>query len=157
MTAKNMEFVWRASPSLGQSTQIFTGGFQNGNYGPPEGFCFDWFCGDAPMITDPAFIDYNRERRVQDFLDQINYQASFTKGSQIMITMGSDFQYENAREWFENLDQLIAAVNEDGRIQAQYSTPSLYVEAKNKEQLTWTVKTVGSFAQTLHAPTGCHT
>jgi len=141
MKAKNMEFVWRASPSLGQSAQVFTGAFQNGNYGPPNGFCFDAFCGDAPMISDPSFIDNNIDLRVQQFLDQINYQASFTRGVNLMITMGSDFQYENAREWYENLDVLIAAVNKDGRVQAQYSTPSKYVEAKNKEQLQFTVKT----------------
>ena len=28
-----------------------------------------------------------------------------------MMTMGSDFQYEDAREWFKNLDKLINYVN----------------------------------------------
>ncbi len=32
MNAKNMEFMWRASPSLGPQAQVFTGAFQNGNY-----------------------------------------------------------------------------------------------------------------------------
>ncbi len=32
---KNMEFVWRASPSLGRDAQVFTGAFYSGNYGPP--------------------------------------------------------------------------------------------------------------------------
>jgi lysosomal alpha-mannosidase len=27
------------------------------------------------------------------------------------MTMGSDFQYENANEWFKNLDKLIKYVN----------------------------------------------
>jgi hypothetical protein len=29
----------------------------------------------------------------------------------IMMTMGSDFQYENAHVWFQNLDKLIKYVN----------------------------------------------
>jgi hypothetical protein len=62
-----------------------------------------------------------------------------------MLTMGSDFQYESAREWFENLDKLIDAVNADGRIEVMYSTPSIYVEAKNAEKLNYTVKTDGQF------------
>ena len=34
------EFIWRASPSLGDSSQIFSGltGEYGGNYGPPSGF-----------------------------------------------------------------------------------------------------------------------
>ena len=144
-----MEFIWRASASLGADAQLFTGGFQPGNYGPPPNFCFDWFRTDAPMITDPTFIDYNVPSRVQAWLDEINYQAAFTRGTELMVTMGSDFQYENAREWFENLDKLIAAVNEDGRITMQYSTPSLYVQAKNKENITLTLKTDDFFRQSL--------
>jgi hypothetical protein len=59
----------------------------------------------------------------------------------IMWTMGSDFMYEAAHEWFKNLDKIIKAVNADGRVKAMYSTPSLYVQAKNKEPVQWTVKT----------------
>lgn len=29
----------------------------------------------------------------------------------IMMTMGSDFQYQNARPWYKNLDKLISYVN----------------------------------------------
>ncbi len=29
----------------------------------------------------------------------------------IIMTMGSDFQYENSNEWFKNLDKLIKYVN----------------------------------------------
>ena len=55
--------------------------------------------------------------------------------------MGSDFQYTAAHTYFTNLDKLIKAVNADGRVKAVYSTPSIYVEAKYAEGLTWTQKT----------------
>ena len=38
-------------------------------------------------------------------------KAKHYKTNNIMMTMGSDFQYENAYEWFSNLDKLIKYVN----------------------------------------------
>ena len=49
----------------------------------------------------------------------------FLSQNNIMFTMGSDFQYNNANTWFKNLDKLINYVNLDGRINAFYSTPTL--------------------------------
>lgn len=44
-------------------------------------------------------------------------------------------------EWYTNLDELIDLVNADGKINMFYSTPSAYVDAKNAENITWSVKT----------------
>ena len=69
--------------------------------------------------------DYNVKSRVDEFvktaLAQVrNYctsvkrlclQAKSYKTNNIIMTMGSDFQYENAGEWFKNLDKLIKYVN----------------------------------------------
>jgi alpha-mannosidase len=40
-----------------------------------------------------------------------------------------------------NLDKVIKAVNANGTIRMQYSTPSLYVKAKNAEKVQWPTKT----------------
>lgn len=48
-------------------------------------------------------------------------------GNDIMLTMGCDFQYSNARTWFKNLDKLIKYVNLDGRVNAFYSTPGYFI------------------------------
>ena len=40
-----------------------------------------------------------------------NVQAKNYSTNHIMMTMGSDFQFENARENFKNLDKLIKYVN----------------------------------------------
>ena len=45
---KEMEMIWRGSPSLGASAEIFTGVLFYG-YGPPGGFCWDVFCSDEPI------------------------------------------------------------------------------------------------------------
>ena len=95
---KNLEFVWRASPSLGVQGQVFAGAFQSGNYGPPGGFCFDAFsCGDEPIQSNPNAPDYNLDRKVRDFIKAAMDQAGGTNGHldsmNIMWTMGSDFQH----------------------------------------------------------------
>jgi len=41
------------------------------------------------MITDKSRMDYDVPIRVQQFLDSMNNQASFTKGKNLMLTMGS--------------------------------------------------------------------
>ena len=55
--------------------------------------------------------------------------------------MRSDFQYESAERFFINMDKIIKAGNADGRVRAQYSTPSIYYRAKLQENITWSVKT----------------
>ena len=40
-----------------------------------------------------------------------------------------------------NLDKIIDGVNAEGSIKAMYSTPSIYLKAKNAEPVQWTVKT----------------
>lgn len=45
---KTMEMVWRGSPSLAESAEIFTGVLYH-HYTPPDGFCFDQSCTDPPI------------------------------------------------------------------------------------------------------------
>jgi alpha-mannosidase len=54
--------------------------------------------------------------------------------------MGSDFQYENANEWYKNLDKLVHHVNADGRVNMFYSNPQIYTDAKHAEGIAWTLK-----------------
>ena len=143
---KNLEFVWRASQSLGADAQVFAGAFQSGNYGPPDGLCFDVFdCNDEVIQANPNVGDYNLDRRVQDFIQAAKQQAAGTRGDvetmNIMWNMGSDFMHEASEEWMANLDKLIDGVNAEGSIKALYSTPSVYLKAKNAEPVQWTVKT----------------
>lgn len=140
---KKPEFVWRASPSLGEGAQVFSGltGEYGGNYGPPPGFNWDVGQSDEPVQDDATLTNYNVKSRVDDFVSQALQLASHTRGNNIMFTMGSDFQYEDAREWFENLDRIIKYVNLDGRVNTFYSTPERYLAAKASEDIAWPLKT----------------
>ena len=136
---KRLEWVWRASPSLGADSQVFASQFWNG-YCTPGGFDFDIGSDTPPVQDDARLTDYNVDQRVEDFVRAAQDEARIFQGENLLWPMGCDFQYSAAHTYFTNLDKLIRAVNADGRVKAMYSTPSIYVEAKNKENLTWSVK-----------------
>ncbi|XP_043724653.1 probable alpha-mannosidase At5g13980 isoform X2 [Telopea speciosissima] len=138
---KSLEFIWRGSKTLGSSAQIFAGAFHRGNYEPPSGFYFE-VNDDSPIVQDDiSLFDYNVEERVNDFVAAALSQANVTRTNHIMWTMGTDFKYQYAHTWFRNMDKLIHYVNEDGRVNALYSTPSIYTDAKHATSESWPVKT----------------
>ncbi|XP_023670401.1 lysosomal alpha-mannosidase [Paramormyrops kingsleyae] len=142
---KDMEMVWRASASLRPpAADLFTGVLPNG-YNPPPGFCWDQLCNDPPIRDDPDLEDYNVDSVVKNFLEIANNQALMYKTNHIIMTMGSDFQYENANMWYKNLDKLIRYVNaqqsKGSRVNLLYSTPSCYLQELHRANLSWSVKT----------------
>uniref|UniRef100_A0A8C7JHC9 Lysosomal alpha-mannosidase n=1 Tax=Oncorhynchus kisutch TaxID=8019 RepID=A0A8C7JHC9_ONCKI len=129
MVAREQEMLWRASESLTPPmADLFTGILPNG-YNPPEGFCWDQSCDDPPIRDDPDLEDYN---------------ALVYKTNHIIMTMGSDFQYENANLWYKNLDKLIRYVNQmqsnGSEVNVLYSTPSCYLQELHRANLTWPLK-----------------
>uniref|UniRef100_A0A8C9STK8 Lysosomal alpha-mannosidase n=1 Tax=Scleropages formosus TaxID=113540 RepID=A0A8C9STK8_SCLFO len=141
---KDMEMVWRASESLTPPTaDLFTGVLPNG-YNPPAGFCWDQSCNDPPIRDDPNLEDYNVDNVVKRFIEIANDQAKMYRTNHIIMTMGSDFQYENANLWYKNMDKLIRYVNakqsQGSKVNVLYSTPSCYLQGLHQANLTWSVK-----------------
>uniref|UniRef100_A0A3B4E6M6 Lysosomal alpha-mannosidase n=1 Tax=Pygocentrus nattereri TaxID=42514 RepID=A0A3B4E6M6_PYGNA len=144
MKTKEMEMVWRASASLNPPTaDLFTGVLPNG-YNPPPGFCWDQSCSDDPVQDDPALEDYNVDDLVSRFISISKAQAALYKTNHIVMTMGSDFQYENANPWYKNMDKLIHYVNAQqangSQVNVLYSTPSCYLQELNLANQTWPLK-----------------
>ena len=73
-----------------------------GNYGPPQSFNFDRDSSDEPIETNTNLRTCNAQTRVDDFVLVAESLANATRGSEIMFTMGSDFNYEAAETWYEN-------------------------------------------------------
>ena len=98
-------------------------------------------------MDDPRLHDYNKDQKISDFIKAAQDQATHYATNHIIMTMGSDFQYTNARVWFKNLDKLIKYVNElqatnGSKVNAFYSTPSCYLKALNDAPVkSWPVKT----------------
>ncbi|PON53460.1 Glucan biosynthesis, periplasmic [Parasponia andersonii] len=137
---KSLEVIWRGSKTFGSSSQIFTNAFPV-HYSPPNGFHFEVNDDFEPVQDNPNLFDYNVEMRVQDFINAAITQANVTRTNHIMWTMGDDFQYQYAESWFKQMDKLIHYVNKDGRVNALYSTPSKYTDAKYAANETWPLKT----------------
>jgi lysosomal alpha-mannosidase len=150
---KTMEMVWKASANLDHQSWLFTGVLPNG-YGPPGSFCYDMFCADPPIMDDPRLHDYNVPERVQSFINAAHDEAVGFATNHIIMTMGSDFQYENANEWFKNMDKLMKYVNAQqasgSNVNVFYSTPSCYLYALNKAGRAWTSKTDDFFPYAHH-------
>lgn len=144
LAEQRMEMIWRGSASLGQAVDLFTGVTYHG-YNPPPGFCWDQSCWDPPIQDDPRLFDYNVNERVEKFIAAVRDQACHYRSGNIMMTMGSDFEYENAHLWFKNLDKLIRYVRQYAEkhghnITIAYSTPTKYMDAVHAADLTWEVK-----------------
>ncbi|XP_061344400.1 probable alpha-mannosidase At5g13980 [Gastrolobium bilobum] len=137
---KTLEVVWQGSKSLGSSAQIFSGAFPE-NYEPPSNFYYE-VNDDSPIVQDDVnLFDYNVPERVNEFVSAAISQANITRTNHIMWTMGTDFKYQYAHTWFRQLDKFIHYVNQDGRVQALYSTPSIYTDAKHAANEAWPIKT----------------
>ncbi|XP_068939090.1 lysosomal alpha-mannosidase [Petaurus breviceps papuanus] len=141
---REMELVWRASANLRPpQADLFTGVLPNG-YNPPLDLCWDVLCFDHPLVDDPDSPEYNAKMLVSYFLNISTVQAQYYRTNHIVMTMGSDFHYENANMWFKNMDKLIHMVNaqqsKGSLINVLYSTPACYLWELNKANLTWTVK-----------------
>ena len=137
---------------------IFWGltGSYMGNYGSPGGYCLDVNCGPGQK----SFIDKNRKTliaMVQDFLLSVRQQSDRTKGDHVMLTMGSDFQYQRASVNFANLDLLIGTImnlQEDETLNIPmlfgpnyddinifYSSPEYYTACKYNETVRHRTRT----------------
>ena len=62
-------------------------------------------------MDDPNLDEYNVGQKVQDFINYTLNQATQYKTSNLITTLGSDFQYSNALMWYKNLDKLIYHVD----------------------------------------------
>nr|XP_021532459.1 lysosomal alpha-mannosidase [Aotus nancymaae] len=98
-----------------------------------------------PAVWRTPKSEYNVKELVDYFLNVATAQSRYYLTNHIVMTMGSDFQYENANMWFKNLDKLIRLVNaqqqaKGSSVHVLYSTPACYLWELNKANLTWSVK-----------------
>ena len=148
-TTSSLEMIWRASPSLGATAQVFTDAMPG--YGPPNGqLCWDEVAcaNNQPIQDDPLLEQYNVDFFVNLSVTTAQQQATQYRADadgtlHLMWPMGSDFQHVNSFGWFKNMDKLIHHVNSaQTAVNMLYSTPALYADAKLAQMgTTWPLKT----------------
>lgn len=143
MANRTMEMVWRPSISTGSPADIFAGVLYHVYWWPPY-FCLDINCEDDPIVDDPRFEGYNIITKAQDFADYIATQGTHYLTNHVLVTMGSDFNYQNAFFNFKNIDKLIDYINarpQQFNMTLFYSTPVDYVDALYATGQVWPLKT----------------
>nr|CAD2164236.1 unnamed protein product [Meloidogyne enterolobii] len=133
---KQLEFRWKVTSDeeeeINSDNSILTGAFLRGTYAPPNKFCFDSLCDDEPIVDNKQFEGYNVDKRLEEFFKYINDSVNTQLHKHVLMTMGGDFHYSNANQWFTQLDKLISAINSRTNktgIYAFYSTPGCYAKA----------------------------
>ncbi|XP_017075078.2 lysosomal alpha-mannosidase [Drosophila eugracilis] len=141
-----MEMIWDASESL-SGVNLFSGMLYN-FYSDTPGFCFDILCTDEPII-DGDSEENNVEERVDVFLEYAKNMSEVYITNHIMVPMGGDFQYEDAKVNYKNMDKLIKYINErqdaGSKYNIFYSTPSCYLNSLHQSLESWPNKTQDFF------------
>lgn len=144
--ALSLEYVWQSSASLGPEASTFFSIMNQGLhlYFPLPGLCWDIVnCNDPEIQDDPTLDDYNVDDVVRRNVEQARLQQSAYVGD-IYYTMGFDFNFEYAEEWFGKCTNSMrrdtpSARNVGGR--ARFCCARTYLSSSTvttPPQLTWT-------------------
>jgi lysosomal alpha-mannosidase len=111
-----------------------------GGYCSPNGYLFEF--GDDPITADQLLEDYNLVAKADNLVAYIKQQANAVRHNDIMISWGCDSMYQNAHLMFKNIEILMDYINSQPKYNVSmfYSTPSLYVDAINKQNVQWPTK-----------------
>jgi len=117
---KDMEFVWRASPST--DDEIFTHVLHT-HYAAPIGF--DWEEG-SPSVEGAV------EYRASQLVDSLKQRAESYRTKHLLTAWGDDFKFQNSDFQFSNMDKLIRHINDNSArfgVEIKYSTLSRYFDS----------------------------
>ncbi|CAI2376469.1 unnamed protein product [Moneuplotes crassus] len=132
---ENKEMEWLHRPfnkSLGARAEIFTHMMYH-HYSSPEGFHFNDGNGDDPIVDDPRLETYNIEEKVSGLRDYLLHMADHYRTNHLLVPFGDDFNFENSKRYFMNIDKLIKGFNAKyDDIEMFYSTPEEYIKAVNE-------------------------
>ena len=140
-----MNTLWRPfNKHFGNQKQIFTGIMQD-HYCWASGFWYDEradLTNDDPFISDKRLSTFNADQKTKDLTDYLLDMHENYRGTHLMIPMGCDFTYANARQGFENMDRLIKYFNANNGegFEAIYSTPGAYLDGMYSDGVTWPVQ-----------------
>lgn len=140
----NKERQWIQKPTknaYGKDQEVFFH-YLNNIYVFPNDFNWDLEGNDAPFEDDPKLETFDAEAKYHE-LDAFLIDLAYDYPTDHMfVCFGMDFQYMDAFKNYENMDRMIAYINahHSDDYEFKYTTPSMYIDAINKLNHTWTVK-----------------
>lgn len=158
---RDLEFLWEKSQANPAETQRNSAETQRNSaenkglftvltyfhYSSPPGFCFDELCEDEPIIDEIEEEGYNIEEKSLELVNYFKNMREYYQQPELLHLFGDDFQYSNAAKNFKNLDKLMKFINnrEEWGVSLQYSTPSRYIRAINRRNLTYSTRNADFF------------
>lgn len=135
--------LWRPGAShFGSQHQILTNVFKFDYCYPTEFLTGENLDTDDVIVTDKTLHTFNADLQMTKMINYVTETYKWKKGQNIMIPMGCDFAYQNARAEFANVERMIDYFNKNNKSNMVFrmSTPSEYIEELKKENIVWPVR-----------------
>ncbi|KAI4879369.1 hypothetical protein NFI96_019459, partial [Prochilodus magdalenae] len=155
---KKLQFVWRGSPSLGKTQEIFTHTMDQYSYCTPSYLPFSnrsgFYWNGVAMFPDPPkdgvypnmslpVTKETLEPYAQTMVNNIKQRAQWFRTKHVLWPWGCDKQFYNASVQFTNMDALMYYINkhsEEFGVTVQYATLTDYFQAIHQSNLSWEVR-----------------
>ncbi|OCT99309.1 epididymis-specific alpha-mannosidase isoform X2 [Xenopus laevis] len=152
--AKELQFIWRGSPSLADKQEIFTHLMDQYSYCTPSDLPFSnrsgFYWNGVALFPDPPKdgVYPNMSLPVtadtihpyaETMVKNIRERAAWFRSSDVLWPWGCDKQFFNASVQFNNMDQLIHYINkhQEFGVTVKYSTLGEYFRNLYNRNLTW--------------------
>ncbi|XP_012408461.1 epididymis-specific alpha-mannosidase [Sarcophilus harrisii] len=161
--AKKLQFVWRGSPSLAESQEIFTHVMDQYSYCTPSylpfsnrsGFYWNGIAvfpnppedGIYPNMSVPV-TDASLRLYAQTMVANIKERAAWFRTQDVLWPWGCDKQFFNSSVQFANMDPLLAYINnhsEEFGVTVEYATLGDYFRALHDRDVTWSTRNQQDF------------
>jgi hypothetical protein len=126
-----MEFIWQPFyEHLNVTAQIYTHAMYDHYCWFPGYWWDDRFYGDSPVVDNEELETFNADWKSELLLARVYEMLEVYQGDHILLTMGCDFTFVNARQNFLSYDRIISYFNSHyENVTLVYSTPGMYLDA----------------------------
>ncbi|XP_015247239.1 PREDICTED: epididymis-specific alpha-mannosidase [Cyprinodon variegatus] len=155
---KEMQFVWRGSPSLKAQQEIFTHTMDQYSYCTPSHLPFSnrsgFYWNGVALFPDPPkdgvypnmSLPVTKETMrsyAETMVENIKQRAAWFRTNHLLWPWGCDKQFYNSSVQFRNMDPLMTYINQNSKefgVTVQYATLSEYFLSVHQSNLTWAVR-----------------
>ncbi|KAM8880832.1 epididymis-specific alpha-mannosidase [Synchiropus picturatus] len=155
---KQLEFVWRGSPTLKEKQEIFTHVMDQFSYCTPSYLPFSnssgFYWNGVALFPDPPkdgvypnmSLPVTKETvhaYAKTMVANIKQRAAWFRTNHVLWPWGCDKQFYNSSVQFSNMDPLMNYINQNSKdfgLTVQYATLSEYFKAVHQSDLVWDIR-----------------